>query len=113
MVFSNSQRVILSLAPPADSNRYYVGIEDVEAAGNTALYPAYPNPAIYQVTIPYRLPAGMSSSLQIFDVAGRQVDEIRLVADQQSVKVNVAGYNKGIYLYRVKGGSEMHKFIVQ
>ena len=111
MVFSVDQRVILNMTPPDDSNHVSITVAGTE--DGVALYPAYPNPAFYQVTIPYHMSDGMSSVLQIYDVTGRQMEEIAINGMQDNAYVNVSAYPKGIYLYRIKGGKEMRKFIVQ
>lgn len=106
--FNTRQAAIIGMTPPDDSNRY-LGIRDIQPV---ELYAAYPNPATYQVVIPYSMETGASALMQIFDMAGRLMEQHRLVPGNGEVRVNVASYPKGVYLYRVKGGV-MRKFVVQ
>lgn len=106
--FNSRQAIIMGLVPPDDSNRYMT----VQLADEAVLHSAYPNPACYQVTIPYSLQQGNSAVLQVFDAAGRQMEERVLTPGEGQVRINVTAYPKGIYLYRVKSGA-MRKFVVQ
>lgn len=106
--FSERQAVLMGMTPPDDSNRY-LGIREVHPV---VLHAAYPNPATYQVVIPYTLNQNANAVMQIFDMAGRQVEQRVLVPGSGEVRVNVSAYPKGVYLYRVQGG-DMRKFVVQ
>lgn len=107
--FSIRQEAIFGLEPPDDSNRF-VGIQMVEM--NADVLPAYPNPAFNTVTIPYTLQGVALSSLQIFDITGKLVEEVRVNSGSNKITINVSNYPQGIYIYRLKGGTSK-KFIVQ
>lgn len=106
--FCSRQAVLMGLMPPDDSNRYMT----IHVAEEGTLHAAYPNPACYQVTIPYSLQQNNTSVLEIYDVAGRQMEQRVLTPGEGEVRINVTAYPKGVYLYRLKGGT-MRKFVVQ
>lgn len=107
--FCSRQAILMGLTPPDDSNRYYSAIHEVE---DGVLHAAYPNPACYQVTIPYSLQQNNSAVLEIFDATGREMEQRVVAPGEGEVRINVTAYPKGIYLYRLKGGA-MRKFVVQ
>lgn len=108
--FCQYQDAIFGVEPPDDSN-IYVGIRQVEPE-SVELYAAYPNPATAFVTVPYMVPEGGAALLSVYDMAGKLVEQIRLAEGRNNAVVNVSAYQKGVYVYRVNGGSP-HKFIVQ
>ncbi|KWW32066.1 MAG: peptidase C10, Streptopain [bacterium P3] len=106
--FNTRQAVLMGMTPPDDSNRF----AGVSVPVDAVLHAAYPNPAAYQVMIPYSLQQNSSAVMQVFDVTGRQMEQRVLVPGEGEVRINVTAYPKGIYLYRVQGGA-MRKFVVQ
>lgn len=104
--FRVRQGVILGLTPPDDSNRHIVGIVE---ADNTALAPAYPNPATVSITLPYTLDA--TADLCIYGIDGRLVETRRLEAGNGKAVLRVDHLPAGIYLYRLNGATG--KFIVK
>ena len=108
--FSQDQHALIGLEPPDDSN-IYVGIRQIEPEHAT-VFPAYPNPACYSVTIPYLVEHSQGAVLGVYDMSGRLVESRPLVAGSNSVEINVAGYPQGVYFYRV-GGGKACKFVVQ
>lgn len=108
--FSQRQDAILGVEPPDDSN-IYVGIRQVEPV-QAEVFAAYPNPATYSVTVPYHMNSDKDADLMVYDVTGKLVETVRLTSGSSKVEINVTAYPKGIYVYRVKGGTS-NKFIVQ
>ena len=104
--FNVGQRVIIGMTPPDDSNRFFVGIREVD---NTILNSAYPNPASVSVTIPYSL--DNSADLCIYSIDGRLVETRRLQAGSGEAVVRVNNMPAGIYVYRLN--SAAGKFIVK
>ncbi len=105
--FNSGQAVYVRMDPPVDSNRF-AGIQEISASLSD---PAFPNPAYYQVTIPYELNGQSSADLQIYSLDGRLVETIKVYPNAYSVDVNVADYAKGVYIYRLNGCA--NKFVVQ
>ena len=100
---------LFGVEPPNDSNRY-VGVHTTDITAEAL--PAYPNPAFSTITIPYTLQGVAQSSLQIFDITGKMVQEVRVEEGSNEATINVLNYPQGIYLYRLKGGKS-HKFLVR
>lgn len=108
--FKLRQATIINMVPPhADSTSvdFNTGIGLVE--DNTVLKPAYPNPAVLNVTLPYSVSS--VSDLTVYSVDGRLVATRRLQPGEGSVVLNVADMPAGIYLYRLGGKSG--KFMVR
>lgn len=104
--FYGNQSALIGFEPPADSNRFHVGISQVD---NTVLAPAYPNPATVSVTLPYTLDA--AADLCIYNIDGRLVETRHLAAGNGQAVVRVDHMPAGIYIYRVGGAAG--KFIVK
>lgn len=105
--FNSTHRAIVNFAPPADSNRF-AGINDVRTVST---YPAYPNPAVSSITIPYEVNGQNAVEMVIYNVAGMVMDRVMLKPGETSVEVNVANYPSGVYVYRANGQAK--KFMVQ
>jgi hypothetical protein len=83
------------------------------AAVNSQNYiSTYPNPATSILNINF--PKSENSAILLMDIAGRIVDR-RDVSNLTSTVFNVAGYPKGVYLYKVitNGKIDAGRFIVQ
>lgn len=102
------QGCLLGLEPPDDSN-IYVGIREVEAP-EASVFPAYPNPADASVTIPYQVKS--PADLRIYDISGKLVEVVRLDPAVCEVKIDIASYPRGLYVYRITGGISQ-KFVVR
>ncbi|MBX7205355.1 MAG: T9SS type A sorting domain-containing protein [Bacteroidia bacterium] len=73
---------------------WYVGIDG--ALANTTK--VYPNPVkdVLNIDVNYDLP----KVLNIFDIAGRKVEEV--LFDEKNTTVNVSNYTRGFYFYEIK-----------
>jgi len=71
----------------------------------------YPNPAKNVIAIPYILNPGEFSSLKVFDVNGRMVEELQLGSDFNEILLDISKYAPGVYFYSINGNS--NKFIVE
>jgi len=72
------------------------------------LYPNYPNPFNPATTISFSLPGPSFTTLQIFDVRGREVATIlseELPAGRHSRQWNAEGRPSGVYLCRIHAGA--------
>lgn len=70
-----------------------------ESFSNTAL--PYPNPAESRITLPYQVPAGQLSNLQVVDMTGRLVRQYKIDGGFQSLELNASELGIGTYTYRV------------
>ena len=107
-LFNTNQRAILGITPPADSISINLAVMEVDNPFTEAIYP---NPAKEQVTVSYNLTGNQNATLQVFDIAGRLVEQVTLSPASQQVTLSVAGYRPGVYFCRLNGHSS--KFIVQ
>ncbi len=107
--FKLGQGIITGIVPPADSTAIdiYAGIERAE--DKTVLNPAYPNPAVSSVRLPYSITS--DAEMVLYSMDGRVVDNIRLHAGEGYVDVRVSDFPKGMYVYRVNGATG--RFVVQ
>lgn len=68
---------------------------------------AYPNPANGSFTIPYRLPAGITTGeIYIMNAMGVIVRTFRVGDDFSDLKVVTDGWPRGAFFYKVKAGAE-------
>ncbi len=108
--FNLGQAIITGIIPPdPDSSAvdFMTPIRLVE--DNTVLAPAYPNPAVFSVTLPYSVSS--VAEMQIMSVDGKLVATRRLQPGSGQVTLDVSGMPAGIYIYRV--GGQSGKFIVR
>jgi len=90
-----------------------VGEGDEEWAGDLSGVTSAPNPFLGTTHIRFSLPPGQTARVRIFNLAGRQVRELRLIASKGGVQqVLWDGRDDrgrrvptGIYLYRVTSGT--------
>lgn len=108
--YNRRQGVVVGMVPQyADSTDIdFMAIDRVEESA-VELQAAYPNPATYSVTIPYRLSS--AADMFIYSMDGRLVEQRRLEAGDDNVEVRVDRLPAGIYIYRVNGACG--KFMVQ
>ena len=107
---TQSHNVITGIIPPSpDSTNvdFMTPISVVE--DNTVLAPAYPNPAVFSVTLPYAVTH--ESEMQVFAIDGKMVATRRLMPGNGQVTLDVRSMPAGIYIYRV--GGQSGKFIVR
>jgi len=103
-----------------------VGIMDMEVKGEDALMNVYPNPVTDMATI--KLPIYTHSNIkskyisgthtnyawhknalvQVFDIEGRLVKEQKLTSGQTEMKLDVSGWNPGLYVVRLLVGGERY-----
>lgn len=105
--FNDNHRVIVNFVPPSDSN----WVLSIPKVADVTTYPAYPNPAISEVHIPYDLTGNQSAMLTIYNIEGRQMEQYVMTPGETEVVVNVSKYPHGVYVYRVNG--KTHKFTVR
>ncbi len=108
--FYSDQSVIIGIQPPQDTlNARNVGI--VEAEQSVFTTAVYPNPSSDNITVSYRLQGNSEAQMQIYDVAGKLVDEISVSPYSSMVTVPVSHYAPGLYVCRLQGYST--KFTVR
>ena len=74
------------------------------------LFPAYPNPFNPTTTISFRVETLHATSLHIYDITGRVVNELLngdLVAGEHELVWDAAGKSSGIYFVRLQSGSKV------
>lgn len=107
--FYDDNRVIVGVTPPQDSIRFDpLSIAESE---NPFVSAIYPNPASTQVTVSYKLNDNTPAMLQIFDAAGRMIDETEISPVSTQVVIPVGNLNPGIYFCRINGHTQ--KFVVR
>ena len=89
--------------------------EEMGREGDGERMVLFPNPATDHINCILQL-ADCRSSLLIYDMFGRQQDEIQIPKGQKEVQIDVSGYPVGIYIAVLKSEREMldrKKFVVQ
>ncbi|MCD4773821.1 MAG: T9SS type A sorting domain-containing protein [Bacteroidales bacterium] len=67
----------------------------------------YPNPAQNKFQVSSFRFQVSSNIIEIFDIFGRKVKEIKIPKGQNTIEVNVEGWRKGLYLVRVRTGQSV------
>lgn len=103
--FTNEQTAMIGLIPPhPDSSNVdfwdHVGIENAETP---QLLDAYPNPATFNVTIPYS--AKTVQTMSIYNIEGKLIEQHQLQPSNDNIVIDVTRMPAGIYIYRVGGAS--------
>jgi len=85
--------------------------------GRSYLNPPYPNPATYQINIPYDLPPGAGSGavIEITDQEGRIIRREDLVIPGGIYVLNLSGFSPGAYRYVIKAYGQilgLQRFVV-
>ena len=110
--FTLEQTAMIGLIPPhADSSAidfmpHHEGINDVAMP---ELYSAYPNPAHFNVTLPYSIQ--QTETMTIYNIEGKVMKQHILQPANDHIDINVSNMPAGIYIYRVGGATG--KFLVQ
>ena len=82
-----------------------VGLEEIYSAksesDNKVLI--YPNPARDKFTVSSQQSAVSSWRIEVYDLFGRKVEEIKVPEGQTEIEVNTMGWKKGLYVVRVIG----------
>lgn len=78
-----------------------------------ALGPAYPNPAVAEVTVPFELPESAEVQVAVYDLLGRQVAVLAeglREAGRHTARLDAAGLSAGVYLVRatLRGNGAAH-----
>ena len=84
----------------------------LKAGEPIVLFQNYPNPFTQSTTISFQLPERDHVQLQVFDLLGREVDTVldgTMPAGTHLVAWEAAGRPSGMYLYRLKTGTQVHK----
>ena len=77
---------------------------------------AYPNPAHQQFRVQYQMKENSDSHFEVYDAMGKQVLSQAINATKGVLTINSAGWQKGIYLYRItspKESSTFQKVVIQ
>ena len=68
----------------------------------------YPNPAHNWFEVEPRLLSGEGKlEVEVFDLYGRKTEEIEMPSGEKKVRIYTSEWNRGVYLVRVKSGSEV------
>ena len=65
----------------------------------------YPNPATQKFVVRCSLFVERNCVIQVFDLFGRKVKEKKVLKGQQEIKVDVSGWQSGLYLVKVSSGN--------
>jgi hypothetical protein len=83
----------------------------IENQNNKIAPEAYPNPAREIINIPYELNEGEISTIRIYDINGKMIEQKSVGYHFNSIELNISNYKSGTYIYECNGNSG--KFIVQ
>ena len=72
---------------------------------------AYPNPAISFINLPYELNEGETSTMNIYDINGRLIEQKPIGYHFNNIVLETSDYKAGTYIYEYNGKS--NRFIVQ
>jgi len=67
--------------------------------------PAYPNPARQTVNLPYHLENGQTTTMQIFSINGKLMEQKQIDGHFDKIVLNVNHYQPGQYIYEYNGKS--------
>jgi len=71
----------------------------------------FPNPSYSFINLPYKLEAGKTSVMNIYNINGQLIEKKKIDAFFDVIKLNVENYKSGIYIYEYNGIS--NKFVVK
>lgn len=105
-----------------DDNGYYTNYyTDIYACGGNVTnvnqnkkevsMSAYPNPATSFINLPYELNEGETSTMNIYDINGRLIEQKPIGYHFNKVVLETSDYKAGTYIYEYNGKS--NRFIVQ
>ena len=86
-------------------------VSSIQKSIQKEVKPAYPNPAISRITIPYRLDAGEQASLYVYSLSGELLKELQIDYNFDKIELDVSSFIPGEYVYKYKDISR--KFIVK
>ncbi len=64
---------------------------------------AYPNPSNTTINLPYSLDNGQTTTLKIFNINGRLIEQKQIDPLFNKILLNVSSYQSGIYIYEYNG----------
>jgi photosystem II stability/assembly factor-like uncharacterized protein len=102
------QNMVNRIKIMSDSNIPPPSPDDNISPERFSLYQAYPNPFNATTIIRYDIPVECNVSLKLFDLLGREIDELANGTKQQGeylVQWNATSYASGVYFYRLQAGS--------
>ena len=82
----------------------------VESKGENSTN-AYPNPATSFINLPYELNNGETSTINIYDINGRLIEQKPIGYHFKNLELNVSNYKTGTYIYEYNGKS--NRLVVQ
>ena len=103
-----------------DSYEYEVEVEIYSCGGTisgttvsqeTKSSRAYPNPATSFINLPFELNKGETSTMNIYDINGRLIEQKPIGYHFKNLELNVSSYKAGTYIYEYNGKS--NRFVVQ
>ncbi len=97
----------LGIFPIVTAEQLDVNVKEISKDG-LSLSPAFPNPAKDEVNINFSLAQAGNVEIALFDVTGKQVENVKLEnlqAGSHSTKMDVSSLNAGIYMYSVKANN--------
>jgi hypothetical protein len=112
---SQEPPVIQSVTVSSESPRFLLHINSGDVLSATLpseikLNQNYPNPFNPTTTISFELPESMPVNLSVYDMLGRRVATLvneTVAAGTHQVQFDASGLSGGIYLYRLKSGSNI------
>jgi hypothetical protein len=86
----------------------------IHAEKEEAVFNIYPNPASEEVNIAWSAPSDNPGVLQIFDVFGRQMQQLVLSPGTTVHTLNVRDFPEGLYIFRIRfqGWDAIRKIII-
>jgi hypothetical protein len=89
--------------------------EEPRADVGAGVMELFPNPATQQINIRFSI-LDLRSSILIYDIWGRKMDEITIPKNQQETQIDVSAFPPGIYIAVLKSEQntvDRKKFVVQ
>ncbi|MBR1517156.1 MAG: thiol protease/hemagglutinin PrtT [Bacteroidales bacterium] len=114
--YSAAQGAFINVMPPADSIHIELpdpSLLDIrsDALAEATIEAVYPQPATQQITIPFAIQGASEGVMEIYNVQGQMMDQVRVNAADRKAVISVKDYPSGIYTARLRGASR--KFVVK
>jgi len=106
--FGQTYNANLSVYPILNGDQFIDTKVNELSKDGLSLSPAFPNPAKDEVNINFNLAQAGSAEITLFDVTGKQAENVKLEnlqAGSHSTKIDVSSLNAGIYMYSVKANN--------
>ena len=78
---------------------FSVGIEAKTSKSSISIK-AYPNPVSTIINFEFEKTYNHKMLLEIYDVLGQRIYDISISGNENNIKINLEGFNKGIYFYK-------------